>query len=271
MSLILHVAGPSEGSPHTHTVVLLHGRDSKADEFASEFFECEATGPEADRTLPALFPTIRWVFPQANPLRAERFDTDDMSQWFDVWTLEDLRERSEIQISGLRASVNLLLKTIQHEELLVPRNRIFLGGISQGFATSLAAFFADGRGGFAGLCGFCSWLPLEDLVENSYKIHRLSDPAEWFADMQRLYRGGDDNRIESELQIPQLTTTPILLEHARDDPVISVDNCRTMRKFLGLLGFRGVEWHEYDDGEHWINEPQGVDDFVGFLRRAMVE
>ena len=138
MSLLLHVVGPTEGSPHTHTIILLHGRDSEAGEFALELFECEATGLEADRTLTALFPTIRWVFPQATALRSERFATD-MSQWFDIWALEDLQERSELQVSGLWSSVDLVIKTIKDEELLVPRDRIFLGGISQGFAMHVPA------------------------------------------------------------------------------------------------------------------------------------
>lgn len=141
MSLPTHVVGPKEGSKHTHTIILLHGRDSQADEFASEFFECEATGPdEEDRTLTALFPTVRWVFPQARTLRAERFDTD-MSQWFDMWSLDDVQERSELQIPGLRDSVDLVIETIKEEERLVPRGRIVLGGISQGFATYVFSFF----------------------------------------------------------------------------------------------------------------------------------
>jgi hypothetical protein len=35
------------------------------------------------------------------------------------------------------------------------------------------------------------------------------------------------------------------------------------------LKFSRVEWHDYEDGGHWINEPKGVDDFAGFLQRAM--
>jgi len=134
MSTSSHIISPIEGSPHTHTIILLHGRDSQASEFASEFFECEATGPEADRTLTALFPTVRWVFPQAKTLRSERFDTE-MSQWFDMWSLEDVQDRSELQVPGLQSSVDLIIKIIKAEELFVPRGRIFLGGISQGFAT----------------------------------------------------------------------------------------------------------------------------------------
>jgi lysophospholipase-2 len=61
----------------------------------AEFFECEATGPETDRTLPALFPTVRWVFPQAKFLHSERFHIE-MSQWFDMWSVEDQQERTEL-------------------------------------------------------------------------------------------------------------------------------------------------------------------------------
>ncbi|KAK3369582.1 Alpha/Beta hydrolase protein [Lasiosphaeria ovina] len=257
-----------EGCPHTHTIILLHGRDSQACEFASEFFECEATGPEADRTLTALFPTIRWVFPQARTLRSERFDCD-MSQWFDIWSLEDVQERSELQVPGLRSSVDLVIKIIKDEELLVPRGRICLGGISQGFATSLAALFADGGGGFAGLCGFCSWLPLVNEAASIIRQH--SDPLKRLTNMQRLYLGDAKNGQEPSALAPQLRSIPILLEHSRDDPIISVENITGIRDTLGELGFRDVEWHEYDDGGHWINEPQGVDDFVNFLRRVVGE
>jgi len=135
-----HVISPKEGHPHTHTIVLLHGRDSTAKEFADEFFECEATTnfrhPHVDkRPLTDLFPTVRWVFPQAQNLSSERFGTE-LSQWFDMWTTENPQERPELQLSGLRRSVQTILKgVIAEEELIVPRDRIVLGGISQGFAT----------------------------------------------------------------------------------------------------------------------------------------
>lgn len=129
-----YVVGPADGNRHSHTVILLHGRDSAAEEFASEFCECEITGTQADRTLPAILPTIRWVFPQAKDLPSERFGTN-MSQWFDMWSVEEPQERSEIQVPGLMSSIETLTQIIKDEETLVPRSRIFLAGISQGFAT----------------------------------------------------------------------------------------------------------------------------------------
>jgi predicted esterase len=133
-NMSVHVVGPAGGRHHSHTVILLHGRDSEADEFASEFFECEVSGTQADRTLPSEFPTVRWVFPQAKRLASERFDTE-MSQWFDMWSVEEPQHRPEIQTPGLLSSVDTLTRLIKDEGQLVSRDRIIVGGISQGFAT----------------------------------------------------------------------------------------------------------------------------------------
>jgi predicted esterase len=66
-----------------------------------------------------------------------------------------------------------------------------------------------------------------------------------------------------------LLQTPILLEHSRDDTVIPVSNGQYICQVLKELGFSAVEWHEYEDGGHWFNEPHGVDEFAAFLRRGM--
>ncbi|UKZ53154.1 hypothetical protein TrVGV298_006946 [Trichoderma virens] len=250
MPALPFVAGPSTG--HTHTVILLHGRDSEAQEFASEFFECEATGTEPDRTLPALFPTVRWIFPQAKALYAKRFDIE-MSQWFDMWSVEDQQERIELQIPGLQSSVGLIAELIREEEILVPRNRIFLGGISQGFAT----------GGFAGLCGFSSWLPLFNQAASDIELIKEEDTGGKLAAMQRLYLDGATKQ-QTSLSLQQLTSTPILLEHCDDDEIINIQSGFLLRNFMAQLGL-SVRFHNYEDGGHWINEPQGVDDFVDFF------
>ncbi|RKU40962.1 hypothetical protein DL546_003097 [Coniochaeta pulveracea] len=217
----VHIVGPAEGHRHSHTVILLHGRDSEAEEFASEFFESEVTGTgtQDDRTLLAQFPTIRWVFPQAKRLLSKRFDTE-MSQWFDMWSVEEPQDRPEIQIPGLWSGVATVTRILEDEEQLVSRDHIFLGGISQGFATALATFLADGRGGFAGLCGFSSWLPLANAVQEA--LNEAGSTANGLTAVHELYRG----RIhDSAPPLPMsFTTTPILLQHCRDDHVISINN-----------------------------------------------
>jgi len=135
MPLPPYVVGPAVGYSHTHTVILLHGLGSNAKEFASEFFESEASGTEIDRTLPALFPTIKWVFPQARwrVVRSEQFG--DRAAWFEMTSTDDPQENGSLQMPGLRSSFYYLTSEIKNEEKSVPRSRIFLGGISQGFAT----------------------------------------------------------------------------------------------------------------------------------------
>lgn len=256
-----YTVNPRDGHAHTHTILFLHGRDSTNDEFANEFFESEATEPAGQpRTLRDLFPTVRWVFPAAPILRSARFDTE-MSQWFDMWSVEDPTERSEIQHEGLRKSVATVLQVMASEEAILqdrPRS-IFLAGISQGFDAVVAAFFAGAgvRPSLAGLIGLSSWVPLGDKDELVQFIGRGDDTAGATA--------GASTVTVSDDSIPP--SMPIFLSHSSDDDVVPVQHGRTLQEILGKS--QAVEWHEYEDGGHWINEPQGVDDIASFLRRHM--
>lgn len=64
--------------------------------------------------------------------------------------------------------------------------------------------------------------------------------------------------------------TPVFLSHSTDDDVVPIQNGKKLRDTLRSVLDSGVEWHEYESGGHWINEPQGVDDIVGFLKANMV-
>jgi lysophospholipase-2 len=81
-----------------------------------------------------------------------------------------------------------------------------------------------------------------------------------------------EEMLPSQLQVAsaaeRLRSIPVLLEHCRDDEVITVGNGQHLQGWLQSLGFN-VQWREYADGGHWVNEPQGVDDLVGFLRAIM--
>lgn len=58
---------------HSHTIIMLHGRDSVASEFAVELFESQASD---NRTLPQIYPGIKWVFPNSGMLNSKRFDME---------------------------------------------------------------------------------------------------------------------------------------------------------------------------------------------------
>lgn len=241
-----YIVAPMEGFEHTHTIVFLHGKGSNCKEFADEMFESEASThlvPKGRRTLEVVFPTVRWVFPSAPQQRSERFDFIE-SQWFDMWAVENPDERFESQVDGLRQSISLLNLVIAAEEAIIPRERIFLAGISQGFATAItAALLAESS--FAGLIGLCAWVP-----KAAYGRIR---GTKGFAETSDLLR---------------LRGTPVFLGHSTADNVVPIENGRALRDYLSQ--FRSpIVWHEYVSSEHWIVEPQGVDDIITFIRANM--
>lgn len=97
---------------HTHTVIFLHGRSTdKVTEFASTFLGVQ-TSDKA--TLPILFPSIKWIFPQA-PSRYSKQLKQNFRQWFDMWSTLDPQKRSEEQIPELNCSIGQILPIIESE------------------------------------------------------------------------------------------------------------------------------------------------------------
>lgn len=212
---------------HTHTIILLHGRDSTAKDFASEFFESQTSGLQ---TLPELFPTVKWVFPTAGLFRSKRFDCE-LSQWFDMYTTENPHEREDEQ--DLSPSISRIQELVAQEAAIIGHENVILGGISQGCAVAIHAFL-KGQKKIRGFIGLCSWLPRRQEI-------KLLDSTN------------------------QAITTPVLLCHAHDDDVINITFGKELQDILSGIGM-GVRWCEYTDGGHWVNEPQGVDDMVAFLK-----
>ncbi|KAK7982144.1 lysophospholipase II [Apiospora saccharicola] len=226
------VFGPT--GAHTHTVIFLHGRDSSCAEFADELFESETSGEgpgQKPQTLPELFPTVKWIFPGAPVTRSARFDAD-MSQWFDMWSVEDPEERPEIQRSGLWQSVDQILSVVREEASGVPRGRIFLCGISQGFATAIASLFAEGQGGFAGMVGLCSWMPFATPAEESSKGDDHDDASNsFFSHLQAIFTA-TSNPPTARVHVEAMRRTPMLIAHCLDDEVVPVQDGRRLKDFL---------------------------------------
>ncbi|KAB2581288.1 Acyl-protein thioesterase 1 [Lasiodiplodia theobromae] len=241
---------PSNASQHTHTIIFLHGRDSLVADFQSELFESQASD---GRHLQDLLPGFKWVFPAAGLRPAARFGCCEMSQWFDIWSVEEPEQREEMQRAGLEESVEKVLRLLEREARLVPYEKIVLAGISQGCATAVQALLRGGRrcGAFV---GFCGWFPLR---------------AETLAGA----RGGVEGEGEGRARgMGAAVETPVLLEHCTKDDVVPVRNGEVMRDTLMELGMN-VEWHAYEgyayeEEGHWVKEPQGIDDLVAFLKRV---
>ena len=158
---------------------------------------------------------------------------------------------------GLQESVHAVRELVRREaEVLNGRwDRVVLAGISMGCATSVHVLLnldvpAEAGGRLGGVMGFCGRCPFAG-------------------------RGLDGMRAVLALEgAPEgdavLRATPVLLEHNVDDPLVLVENARRLRDTLAGFGVQ-VEWREYERGGHWLQEPQGAEDAVAFLRRVVAE
>ncbi|CAM1509844.1 Fc.00g001790.m01.CDS01 [Cosmosporella sp. VM-42] len=238
-------------TPHTHTVIFLHGRGDTAANFA---YSLRYSLSSTSRTLITTFPSTRWVFPQPG--------RDRMNQWFNVYNVQDFSEREDVQAAGLRESVEGVRRVVKREvEVLGGRwDRVVLAGISQGAATSVHTLLnldipisKDEKGqsvprGLGALLCFSARMPFpgRSLAETRAMLNLEGVP--------------DDDQVFRD--------TPILLEHCADDPLVLVNNGRGLRDTLQGFG-ADVTWKEYTDGGHWFKAPEGIDDAIGFLERAL--
>ena len=243
---------------HTHTVVFLHGRGDTAQNFASSLsYSTDSSG----RPLLELFPSFRWVFPQAETRQCATWPDHRMPQWFDNWDIRNLSERDELQTAGLRESVVGIRRILANEAAALDGkwDRIVLAGISQGGATgahtllnlSLPPSLEDQQvpcrlGAFLGFSGYMPF-PGRTLAETRNVLGLENVP--------------DNDEV--------LRNTPMLLEHCVDDPLVLIGNGRGWRDSLRGFGAQ-VSWKEYPDGGHWFNSPAGIDDVVDFLNQHVL-
>jgi predicted esterase len=244
-----HIVPPLQ--KHTHTLIFLHGKQSTAIEFESELFESQASDR---RFLHEIFPGLKWVFPTAKIRTAERFQEEE-SSWFDMWSVQNPQERPELQISGIRESIACVREVIKQESDIIGSENIILAGISQGCATAIHALLEEGNklGGFIGLS---SWLPFQEHVKAT-NLTTIQPELLSSADEQDCDRAG-------------ALSTPVFLAHSVDDEVVPFINGVQLRDALEEGGM-SVEWREYENGGHWVNEPKGVDDIVSFIQKVMGE
>jgi lysophospholipase-2 len=223
-------------TPHTHTIIFLHGRGSTASTFCSEIFESQDS---SSAFFTILFLSLKWVFPLA-PKRYSPSEQEEMHQWFDMSSVQRPQEHHDIQREGLWNSVSQILKIVEEEGEIVGTQNLILAGISQGCATAIFALLASGTrvGGFVGLCG---WLPLKDEIVGVMNVLR---------------------RVRDVLE------TPVLLQHCEDDEVVPVENGEGLAVQLKQCGM-SVRWQRFEDGGHWLNEPKGMDGVVDFIEGVM--
>lgn len=273
-----HVYFPSS-SLHDSTVILLHGRGSNGPEFASELAESLTS---SEKTLFEHFPSCRWVFPSARSRWSEEFE-EDLSEWFDVPSLEDPDREPERQLAGLKESVEYVLRIVDEEIIRLngDSTRVILGGVSQGMAVGLVAMLCAERnlGGFVGAMG---WIPLRDKVVALLDRGEKEQALEFYrwtlglsaAQSQETTTPAPENTASTQTP-PEGTAkgssleTPVFLSHGEDDQWVDVSLGRAAHDLLVTLGSQ-VSWKTYTEAEgdgHWLKEPEQVDDIVAFIAK----
>ncbi|OAL71867.1 hypothetical protein A7D00_3898 [Trichophyton violaceum] len=109
----LHIVEPR--SAHTHSAILLHGRASNGADFAEEFFDSHTS---EKKNLPAHFPGCRWVFPTSRERWSVVFE-ENMTAWFDIYSLVNISEKQDLQVEGLKESTAYLLDLLESEIALL--------------------------------------------------------------------------------------------------------------------------------------------------------
>ncbi|TVY25260.1 Acyl-protein thioesterase [Lachnellula hyalina] len=249
----------SPSAPHTHTVVFLHGRGDTAKNFASSL---QYSTDSHNRTLPEIFPSFRWVFPQAEIRQCVAFPGDKISQWFDIWNVSNFSDHEELQATGLKESVTNIRRILPSEATVLGGqwDHLVLAGISQGAATSVHTLLN---------------LSLPPLVDGQQVSRRLGAFLGFSCRMPFPGRSLVETRKVLALEgvtadDEVIRNTPVLLEHCIDDPLVLVGNGRVLRDTLRGFGAQ-VMWKEYPNGGHWFNSPVGIDDAAEFLNNYVIK
>lgn len=256
----VHIIEPS--SAHTHTAILLHGRGSDGPEFADELAETVAPG---QTPLVERFTGWRWVFPSSQELWSTAFE-ETMPAWFEAHSLTDPTAREELQMGGIRQSVDYLRGIIDQEAARLggDSKKVVVLGISQGGAIGMLTLLSQGGLGrpLGAFVATSTWLPFAANISRCLGKDGSPDSSSSSDAFVRELVPAWDRAVAA--------STPILLGHGVDDPVVEVELGRQARETLAGVGLEAA-WKEYSGAEldgHWFKAPEQIDDIAGFLARV---
>ena len=271
----VHIVSPLPGTLHTHTAILLHGRGSTGPEFFEELEESPASSGES---LTQTFPTWRFVFPSSRLLWSSIFQ-EDLPAWFEAHSLTNPDERQDLQVGGIRDSVEYINGILEEEvkRLNGKDGNVVLGGISQGGAVGMWMLLCTRRrlGGFFGVS---TWLPFANDVERffSQEGDSADDEGSTILNLEENTRE-EVNGLEfvrsmmgeaGSLQSTALET-PMFLGHGKDDAYVDFSLGQRALEVFNKIMSKDVVWKEYEGAEldgHWLKVPEETDDIVMFLK-----
>ena len=176
-------------------------------------------------------PPIRFVFPHAPSMPVTVNGGYVMPAWYDILGPNLI---SQQDAAGIQASERAIVALIAHEVARgIPADRIVLAGFSQGCAVALHTGLRLPHR-LAGIMALSGYLPL----------------AERLAGERHTANG----------------STPVLMAHGTQDPVVVIARGEASRDALAALG-QPVEWHSYPM-PHSLH-PREISDISAFLARVL--
>ncbi|KAI1502924.1 acyl-protein thioesterase [Biscogniauxia marginata] len=271
------VVGPT--SDHVYTFIFLHDLGSSGDMFGQEFLKTSRCSD--GRKFTEIFPGAKFIFPTAQPGHSSARNRDNLTQWFDIVSLDDPWHQESKQIKGLADSCEEIHSLVKEEAQKVPYGNVILGGLGQGSAMALSCLLTldSPVGGFIGMSG---WLPLQSnlrrAVESEYKTGREISPSR--SDADYCFPGAVVNVVNSyrdELCVPSFEKstkaktsiyTPVFLGHGDSDETTRSYYGEAAFRTLALIGYE-VTWKRYKNQGHWYKIPDAIDDMVKFIQNEV--
>ncbi|KAI8089381.1 Phospholipase/carboxylesterase/thioesterase [Halteromyces radiatus] len=207
---------------HTSTIIWLHGL---GDSGLGWYFLVEQLAP--------LFPTLKWILPNA-PLRSVSFNDDaTIPAWFNVASFDKTSHLAQVDEKGMLESVAYVNSLIESEANNGIRN-IILGGFSQGCVMTLLTGLTI-ETPLSAIIGVSGWLPLgEKFIKMASKTNKQ---------------------------------TPILMCHGDDDPVVKYKYGRSSARYLKKIGYN-IEFKTYEGLGHTTSD-QEIQDITAFIQQHL--
>lgn len=220
-------------NPHAHnsTCFILHGLGDSGHGWS-----------EVAQILSSTLPATKFILPHAPKRRVTLNGGYSMPAWYDIYGLSDDAPQDQ---AGILESVAQLQELIAEEEKRgIPRERIVIGGFSQGGAVALTTGLCKSspeQANLAGILALSTYLPIKPHFDS----------------------------LKSSSKLLLATDTPIFMCHGTADQVIS--HKWAERSYIYLkqdLSCSRIEFESIPRLEHSINQ-KAIELVSSFLRKVL--
>ncbi len=217
-------------SNHTSTCFILHGLGDSGSGWSS-----------VAKMLSHKLPMTKFILPHAPKKRVTLNRGYSMPAWYDIF---ELHEGAKQDREGILQSVKEILELVAEEEQKgIPRDKIVIGGFSQGGAIALTTGLLfksipgnEEKAAFAGIMALSTYLPIHD----HFKENKALIPSQ----------------------------TPIYMCHGTDDQVIDYSWAEKSKSYIkNDLACSNIKFEKMPHIGHSIND-KAIESITQFLKKT---